>query len=115
EVGCRLLLLDEDTCATNLMIRDARMQALVEKAGEPITPFIDRVRQLAEWPSPQPSPTGRGSFSSTVEGIEQGQSGGVSSILVLGGSGDYFDVADTVIRMDNYRPFEVTAEARRIA
>jgi len=90
EVGCRALLLDEDTCATNLMIRDARMQALVEKAGEPITPFVDRVRQLAE-------------------------EKGVSSILVLGGSGDYFDVADTVIRMNSYRPQDVTEEAKAIA
>jgi predicted ABC-class ATPase len=90
EVGTGLLLLDEDTCATNLMIRDARMQALVEKAGEPITPFIDRVRQLAE---------------------EQG----VSAILVLGGSGDYFDVADTIIRMNNYLPYDVTNEAKATA
>ncbi|RME97400.1 MAG: ATPase, partial [Chloroflexi bacterium] len=89
EVGARLLLLDEDTCATNLMIRDARMQALVEKSGEPITPFIDRVRALAAQ--------------------------GVSSVLVLGGSGDYFDVADTVIRMDGYRPQCVTDRARAIA
>jgi predicted ABC-class ATPase len=90
EVGAEVLLLDEDTSATNLMIRDARMQSLVEKSGEPITPFIDRVRQLADEP-------------------------GVSTILVLGGSGDYFDVADTVIRMDAYLPYDVTAEAREIA
>jgi predicted ABC-class ATPase len=90
EVGARVLLLDEDTCATNLMIRDARMQQLVEKSGEPITPFIDRVRQLYDHQ-------------------------GVSSILVLGGSGDYFDIADTVIRMDAYLPREVTADAHRIA
>ncbi len=90
EVGARLLLLDEDTCATNLMIRDARMQSLVEKSGEPITPFIDRVRQLAD-------------------------EGGVSTVLVLGGSGDYFDVADTVIRMDRFLPKEVTAAAKTIA
>jgi predicted ABC-class ATPase len=90
EVNTKVLLLDEDTCATNLMIRDARMQALVEKSGEPITPFIDRVRQLAD-------------------------ERGVSSILVLGGSGDYFDVADTIIRMDIYVPYDVTAEAKAIA
>jgi predicted ABC-class ATPase len=90
ETGTKLLLLDEDTCATNLMIRDARMQALVEKSGEPITPFIDRVRQLAD-------------------------ERGVSTILALGGSGDYFDVADTIIRMDNYTPFDVTDSARAIA
>lgn len=91
EVGAKLLLLDEDTCATNLMIRDARMQALVEKSGEPITPFIDRVRDLADSPR------------------------SVSTILVLGGSGDYFDVADTVIRMDRYTPYDVTAKAKSIA
>jgi predicted ABC-class ATPase len=101
EVGTKVLLLDEDTCATNLMIRDARMQALVEKAGEPITPFIDRVRQLA-------------GQSPALTGGDQDKRG-VSSILVLGGSGDYFDVADTVIRMDNYIPRNVTAEAKQIA
>lgn len=90
EVGSQLLLLDEDTCATNLMIRDARMQALVEKTGEPITPFVDRVRQLAD---------------------EQQ----VSTILVLGGSGDYFEVADTVIRLNRYRPTAVTTQAKAIA
>ena len=90
EVGAKTLLLDEDTCATNLIIRDARMQTLVEKSGEPITPFVDRVRQLSD---------------------EQG----VSSILVLGGSGDYFDVADTIIRMDAYTPRDVTVKAQAIA
>jgi predicted ABC-class ATPase len=90
EIGAKTLLLDEDTCATNLMIRDARMQALVEKTGEPITPFIDRVRQLADEKE-------------------------VNSILVLGGSGDYFDVADTIIRMDAYAPHDVTAQAKAIA
>lgn len=90
EVGARVLLIDEDTAATNFMIRDRRMQALVPKAHEPITPFIDRVRQLyAEH--------------------------GVSTILVLGGSGDYLDVADTVIAMVDYRPQEVTAAAQEVA
>ncbi|HHY91931.1 MAG TPA: ABC-ATPase domain-containing protein, partial [Firmicutes bacterium] len=90
EVGTHLLLLDEDTSATNFMIRDARMQELIPKAGEPITPFIDRVRQLYEHR-------------------------GVSTILVVGGAGDYLDVADRVIRMQNYLPAEVTGEARAIA
>ena len=90
EVGAKLFLLDEDTCATNLLIRDARMQELVEKSGEPITPFVDRVRQLADTRH-------------------------VSTILVLGGSGDYFDVADTVIRMDKYLPYEVTTHAKLVA
>ncbi|HHY93685.1 MAG TPA: ABC-ATPase domain-containing protein [Firmicutes bacterium] len=90
EAGADVLLLDEDTSATNFMIRDARMQALVAKDREPITPFLDRVRSLWEQM-------------------------GVSTVLVMGGSGDYFDVADTVIMMDAYRPFDVTAEARRVA
>ncbi len=90
EAGARLLLLDEDTSATNLMIRDARMQALVAREAEPITPFLDRVRELHE-------------------------ERGVSTILVMGGSGDYFEAADTVIQMTGYRPREVTALARQVA
>jgi predicted ABC-class ATPase len=90
EAGSRLLLLDEDTSATNFMVRDARMQALVAKEHEPITPFLDRVRELWE-------------------------DHGVSTVLVMGGCGDYLDVADTVIEMRDYRPRDVTSEARRIA
>jgi len=90
EAGCRLLLLDEDTSATNFMIRDARMQALVAAGREPITPFIDKVRQLY-------------------------RERGVSTVLVMGGSGDYFDVADLVIAMEEYRPRVVTAAAKNIA
>ncbi|CAN5870404.1 ABC-ATPase domain-containing protein [soil metagenome] len=90
EVGARALLLDEDTSATNFMIRDARMQALIADEHEPITPFIDRARHLASGHD-------------------------VSSILVVGGSGDYFDIADHVIAMQDYEPRVVTAAARRIA
>lgn len=90
EVGAGALLVDEDTAATNFMIRDRRMQALIPKEEEPITPFIDRVRQLHD-------------------------ERGVSSILVLGGSGDYLDVADTVIALREYRPREVTDDALRVA
>jgi predicted ABC-class ATPase len=90
EAGARVLLLDEDTAATNFMIRDHRMQELIAKEREPITPFIDRVRQLHD-------------------------QHGVSSVLVMGGSGDYFDVADTVIAMDAYVPRDVTAQAQAIA
>jgi len=39
----------------------------------------------------------------------------VSTVLVMGGCGDYFDVADAVIMMRDYAPEDVTAEARRIA
>ncbi|MFQ6043792.1 MAG: ABC-ATPase domain-containing protein, partial [Candidatus Poribacteria bacterium] len=90
EVGAKLLLFDEDTSATNFMIRDQRMQELVAKAKEPITPFIDKVKPLYT-------------------------DYGVSSILVIGGSGDYFDVADTVIMMDEFVPRDVTSEAKEIA
>lgn len=90
EAGARVLLVDEDTSATNFMIRDRRMQALIAKDREPITPFIDKIRQLYD-------------------------DYGVSTLLVVGGSGDYFDVADRVIALDSYRPREVTAEAQEIA
>ncbi len=90
EMGARVLLMDEDTTATNFLIRDARMQRLVEKEKEPITPFIDRVREL---------------YSSF----------GVSTVMVVGGAGDYLDVADTVIAMDAYVPRDVTKKAMTIA
>jgi predicted ABC-class ATPase len=90
EVGATGLLLDEDTSATNFMLRDARMQRLVHREHEPITPFVDRVREIYE------------QF-------------GVSTVLVMGGSGDYFDVADTVIMMRDYAASDATDEARRIA
>jgi len=89
ELGARLLLIDEDTSAANFMIRDERMQELVNKEKEPITPFVDKVKQLY-------------------------RDLGVSTILVMGGSGDYFDAADTVIMMDHYQPRCVTARAKEI-
>ncbi|MBE9225901.1 ABC-ATPase domain-containing protein [Phormidium sp. LEGE 05292] len=90
EIGSQVLLIDEDTAATNFMIRDQRMQVLIAKNQEPITPFIDKVRQLYT-------------------------DYNVSSILVMGGSGDYFEVADTVIAMQNFQPQDVTAKAKEIA
>ena len=90
EVGTSCLLIDEDTSATNFMIRDSRMQRLVKKEKEPITPFIDKVKRLYEEKE-------------------------VSTILVVGGSGEYFDVADLVIMMDEYEPKDVTKEAKEIA
>ena len=90
EYGTSLLLIDEDTSATNFMIRDGRMQKLVVKDKEPITPFIDRVKELYD------------NF-------------GVSTILIVGGSGDYFDVANHVIMMDEYVPKDVTKKAKEIA
>lgn len=90
ELGAGALLMDEDTCATNFLIRDRRMQELVPPAREPITPLVDRVRWLYE---------------------EEG----VSSVIVLGGSGDYLDVADTVVGMDAYRAVDLTDRAREVA
>lgn len=88
EAGCRCLLLDEDTSATNFLIRDERMRRLVAEHDEPITPFVDRVRALARE--------------------------GVSTLLVLGGSGDYLSVADTVVQMKAFQPLDVTDKAREI-
>jgi predicted ABC-class ATPase len=85
-----VLLVDEDTAATNFMIRDRRMQELIAKDKEPITPFIDKVKLL---------------YADC----------GVSTILVMGGSGDYFDVADTVIAMENFQADDVTEKAKEIA
>jgi predicted ABC-class ATPase len=90
EAGARVLVMDEDTSATNFMIRDHRMQELVSKDREPITPFIDKIRLLLRDKK-------------------------VSTILALGGSGDYFDVADRVICMIEYRPHDFTENARRIS
>jgi predicted ABC-class ATPase len=87
ECGTDVLLIDEDTSATNFMIRDERMQSLVAKKKEPITPLLHRVRELYE-------------------------QHGVSAVIVMGGSGD---VADTVIMMDGYEPFDVTQQARALA
>jgi predicted ABC-class ATPase len=90
EAGATALLIDEDTAATNLMIRDARMQELVAKDREPLTPLVDLVRSMAD-------------------------EHGVATILVMGGSGDYMDVADRVILMDAYRPEDVTERAKALA
>ncbi len=89
EAGAELLIIDEDTSATNFMIRDHRMQELVSKDKEPITPFIDKVRLLY-------------------------RDYGVSTIIALGGSGDYFDVADRVICMIEYLPYDYTLKAKEI-
>lgn len=90
EVGAGALLIDEDTSATNFMIRDERMQELVAKEKEPITPFIDKIEQMRDELD-------------------------VSTILVMGGSGEYFHAADHVIMMDQYIPHDVTTQAKEIA
>ncbi|ENM5925592.1 ABC-ATPase domain-containing protein [Vibrio mimicus] len=89
EAGATTLLIDEDTSATNFMIRDERMQALVSKGAEPITPLVDRIGQLRD-------------------------DLGISTLVVMGGSGDYLDVADTVIQMHDYQPLDVTEKAREV-
>ncbi|MCP3666754.1 MAG: ABC-ATPase domain-containing protein [Gammaproteobacteria bacterium] len=88
--GTCALLIDEDTSATNFMIRDQRMQALVAKEKEPITPLVKRIRSL---------------YSEH----------GVSVVLVMGGSGDFFASADHVLMLDNYLARDVTSEAKRLA
>jgi len=90
EAGASVLLLDEDTCSANFMIRDARMQELVKKQHEPITSFIDCIMPMY-------------------------QNNGVSTVLVMGGSGDYFDVTDSVIQMKEFLPYDVTLEAKQVA
>ena len=86
---CILPFVFKDTCATNFMIRDEKMMQLVESDKEPITPFVRLVRSL----------------------YEQYQ---VSSVLVIGGTGDYFDVADHVLVMDSYQCLDATEKAKRI-
>jgi predicted ABC-class ATPase len=87
EIGTSLLLVDEDTSATNFMVRDERMRELVHK--EPISPFIDLVRPLHRFL-------------------------GVSTVVVVGGVGDYLDVADRVILMEDYEPGDATPRAQEI-
>ena len=90
ESGTKLFLIDEDTSATNFMIRDDVMQRLVAKEKEPITPFIEVVKGLYD-------------------------EKGISTIIVVGSSGDYFDIADTVIQMDSYEPKDVTEMAKELS
>ena len=86
----KVLLIDEDTSATNFMIRDDIMQQLVVKEKEPITPFIDVAKSLYKRL-------------------------GISTILVAGSCGDFFDIADLVIQMDCYEPYEVTTKAKELS
>ena len=84
EAGSKIFLLDEDTSATNFMVRDSFMQRVICREKEPITPFLERARDLYE-------------------------KAGISTILVAGSSGAFFHIADTVIQMDNYHPVDITA------
>lgn len=90
ESGASALLIDEDTSATNFMIRDELMQRVIARDKEPITPYIERVRELKE-------------------------RYGMSTILVAGSCGAYIDVADSIIQMDNYLPRDITAFAKEQA
>lgn len=87
ECNAKLLLIDEDRSATNFMIRDRMMKALIEK--EPITPFTDRVNELYK-------------------------TRGVSTILVIGGSGEYLSIADKVYMMEDYLIRDVTERSKDI-
>lgn len=89
EAGSRVFLLDEDTSATNFMVRDAFMQSVVSPDKEPITPLLSRARELYEQM-------------------------GISTILVAGSSGAFFHIADTVIQMDNYQPVDITEKAKAL-
>lgn len=82
--------MDEDTCATNFMIRDTKMMQLVACDKEPITPYIRVVESLKEEYD-------------------------ISTILVVGGTGDYFHVADHVLIMESYRCIDATVRAKQIA
>ncbi len=88
EMGSRTFLIDEDTSATNFLVRDEFMQKIVHGDKEPITPFCARVRNLYE-------------------------KAGISTVLVAGSSGAFFHVADTVIQMDSYRPLDVKEKVER--
>lgn len=90
ESGSSLLLMDEDTSATNFMIRDALMAAVVSSDQEPIIPFVERVRPICD------------DF-------------GASTILVAGSSGAYFDQADLVLQMKDYEPYDITQKAKEQA
>ena len=83
EAGSKVLLLDEDTSATNFMVRDSFMQKVIARDKEPITPFLERAGDLCH-------------------------KAGISTILVAGSSGAFFHIADTVIQMDSYYPLDIT-------
>lgn len=90
EAGASVMLIDEDTSATNFMIRDELMQRVIHRDMEPITPFIDRIRELY-------------------------QTYGISTVIVAGSSGAYFHIADTIVQMDRYEPKEITELAKAAA
>lgn len=90
EAGSRVLFIDEDTSATNFMVRDELMQRVVHREVEPITPFVERVRELYE-------------------------KYGISTVLVAGSSGSYFHKADCIVQMNRYEPMDITEFAKEEA
>lgn len=89
EAGARLFLIDEDTSATNFMVRDDFMQQVISRKKEPITPFIERVGDL---------------YKKT----------GVSTIMVAGSSGAFFYIADHILQMDCYHTRDITASVKAL-
>lgn len=89
EAGSRLFLIDEDTSATNFMLRDDFMQQVISREKEPITPFLERARDLYEQE-------------------------GISTILVAGSSGAFFYIADKILQMDCYRPMDITDHVKKL-
>jgi len=89
QAGAKVLLIDEDTCATNFMVRDLLMQEVVSGEHEPITPFTLQARELYE-------------------------KHGISVILVAGSSGSYFYIADKVLQMDNYHAYDITEKVHKV-
>ena len=90
EAGAKLLLIDEDTSATNFMIRDELMQRVIHRDMEPITPFIERIQELYK-------------------------EYGISTIIVAGSSGAYFHIADKIVQMERYIPRDITDRAKKEA
>ena len=89
EAGATTFLIDEDTSATNFMVRDGIMQQIVTKDKEPITPFISWVRALYE-------------------------EKGISTVIVVGSSAAYLQVADTILQLDFYQVKDIKTEAKEI-
>lgn len=89
EAGSHLFFIDEDTSATNFMVRDTFMQHVISRHKEPITPFLERARDLYT-------------------------EAGISTILVAGSSGAFFHIADTIIQMDCYRPVDITHAVKEL-
>jgi len=90
EVGARVLLIDEDRSAPRWLARDGVMQRLVPRPQDSITPFLERARELYE-------------------------DHGVSSVVATGAIGDFVQVADTVLSVEDGRLNDVTLQARDLA